>query len=454
MYLSKALSQLGPNHELLLRLPSYIGGVGALICITAASFRLLKSKAAIFVVVYLTALNPKLIVMAKEFKPYSFEVFIHALLTLWALEGVRRGGVSMWFWVACAASFLFCYNVAFLLPAMVIALSPAPVSKLWSICRGMFARITTVQRLILIAALVGILLLINETVYSMLGAEAREAKWGNKYNVFPVGKDFLESLVWYAEKTWQLIKAPGHLHGLTTTQLLFVQIAFFATYVLGILHLLQKRNYAVLLILCGPLLTAAVANILGYWPYGNFRTNLFLLPGLLLLAGIGFEKLTTLKRLRIPAVVGAGLIVAISFPTDWAFYKSKSHTEDRYDQNIILTDWHSWRVMDYYINTHPTGSEKYAGVRQNVFLAHGPLNSVKILQSQLARIHYLISKQGKDSTVVRVWIVVTKQNRFRSIEEFPLVQQNLVFQQEFDGIDEHYHPSLFELRLTKPQQNQ
>jgi hypothetical protein len=173
--------------------------------------------------------------------------------------------------------------------------------------------------------------------------------------------------------------------------------------------------------------------------------------------------------------VGAGLIVAISFPTDWAFYKSKSmaynapapqlsrvldvidqrlHTEDRYDQNIILTDWHSWRVMDYYINTHPTGSEKYAGVRQNVFLAHGPLNSVKILQSQLARIHYLISKQGKDSTVVRVWIVVTKQNRFRSIEEFPLVQQNLVFQQEFDGIDEHYHPSLFELRLTKPQQNQ
>jgi hypothetical protein len=26
MYLSKALSQLGPNHELLLRLPSYIGG--------------------------------------------------------------------------------------------------------------------------------------------------------------------------------------------------------------------------------------------------------------------------------------------------------------------------------------------------------------------------------------------------------------------------------------------
>ena len=110
------------------------------------------------------------------------------------------------FWVACAASIPFCYNVAFLLPAMVIALSPAPISKLWSICRNMFARMAPLQKVVVIAAIAGILLVLNDVVHTVSGAEARETYWGNKYNVFPVGKDFLESLIWYAKKTWHLIR--------------------------------------------------------------------------------------------------------------------------------------------------------------------------------------------------------------------------------------------------------
>jgi hypothetical protein len=475
MYMSKALSVLGPNQELLLRLPSYVGGIGTLLCVTAAAFHLLRSKTAIFLVVYLTAFSPKLIFFAKEFKPYSLEVFLHASLTLWALEGARRGGVSKWFWVACAASFPFCYNVAFLLPALIIALSPGPVGQLWSSCLNLLARMTTLHRVIVIAFLVGILLVVNEAVYMALGFEARETYWGNKYDVFPGDKRLLETLVWYAGKTWDLITAPGHLHGLTPTQLTSAQIAFFATYVLGVVHLFKNRNYPTLLILVGPLLTVGIANILGYWPYGDFRTNLFLFPGLILLAGIGFEKLATLSRSPIPAITGIVIIVAITFPSDIAFFKSKSkaygapapqltrvldvinerlQAEDNYDRNIILTDWHSWQVMDYYLDTHPTGIKKYADVRQNATLVRGSVNSERLLQRQLARIQYIASNQEKDDILIRVWIVVTKLSRFSSIQDFPLVTENIVFQMDVDSRDEQYHPRLFELRITKSDKTQ
>jgi hypothetical protein len=123
---------------------------------------------------------------------------------------------------------------------------------------------------------------------------------------------------------------------------------------------------------------------------------------------------------------------------------------DSYDQDIILADWHSWVVMNYYINTHPTRSHKYADIRKNVLLVRpGSANSVRVLHTQLARTQYLVSNQKNDNFRVRVWVVVTKLDRFSSIANSPFVMENLAFQKDFETVDDRYRPRLFELRLTK-----
>src|SRR5690606_2722857 len=119
---------------------------------------------------------------------------------------------------------------------------------------------------------------------AMSGSFMNERKlfWGAKYGVFPLDLSVVETLVWYGRQTRLLMTQPAALHGFDPAVQCYLRHIFFAAYVLGVAALVHRRRYAELGLLVSLLAFSLLANALGYWPYGDFRTNLFLLPAALL----------------------------------------------------------------------------------------------------------------------------------------------------------------------------
>ena len=118
MWLCKQLGTLVGN-DLWFRLPSYLASIGTLIIIYLASGQIYKNRITCLTILFISALHPKLIVFAKEFKPYSTEIFLHCFLLYWALRCSRARVFPLAFFVACIASIPFCYNIIFLFPGLL-----------------------------------------------------------------------------------------------------------------------------------------------------------------------------------------------------------------------------------------------------------------------------------------------------------------------------------------------
>jgi hypothetical protein len=464
LWLCKQIGDL-TNNNLFYRLPSYLAGIGTIIIIFLAAKSLYKHYLTVLVVLFLVALHPKLIVFAKEFKPYSVEVFIHSGVLYWAWLCIKNGKASSTFIVTTTVACLFSYNLVFLYPGLVLALYSKQLKEKLKITID-FLKNKSEYRFLFVVSFIFFIVAVVFIIDPLFSSVSqRRSFWGNKYNVFPISLEYWEFAKWYFIKTWELINMAGELRGKFSALTQVFSWFFFSTYITGIIILVRKRQYPLLYLLCGTLLCTLLANLLWLWPYGAFRTNIFLIPSTLLIFGYGLDWFFSLPKIRI--IWGGVMIIAlINFSSialnthkfkhadDWAPSPQLSEVlneiQDRYknnkqfNSNIIIADWHSWRPIRYYLITDPAGKINYREIRENVVLVRGPLNDQDRLRQYITE-EYAQSESNKNLT--RVWVVVTKLTSFKTLHSTPVFKEYTKYSKEFAVHDKHYHPQLYELHF-------
>lgn len=448
MWLSQHLAAFN-NPELMLRLPSYLAGIGTMLCVYLAARRLLTLRMLALLALCLVALNPKLIAFAKEFKPYSLETFVHSGLLLWALVCYQRRRMGVAFPAVALAALPFCYNIMFLYPGLALAM--LALSRIWH-------RVTPLQWAAIASASVLLVLFLHGFASEALGTAERARFWGEKYGVFPpADAEALSVVGWYLRNTWHLVTMPG---GTT----MVAKIAFGVSFLVGVGALVAARLFTPLALLVGPLVLVLLANGLGYWPYGPFRTNIFLFPYFILVACYGLDRLAAHRRLRAFAIAAAVILFASMVPLepraltmkharDWApapqLTKVLDEMQDRLAAdprpaaNAIIADWHAWRPLEYYLERSPRGRDTYAQLRTGVTLVQErPLDGVDRLAALVSD-----ARCSGAPGATRIWVVVVKLDRFSGILRHPLVREFGVHQRRFAEHDPLYHPVLVELRV-------
>lgn len=445
MWICRQLLDFG-SPEVMLRLPSWLAGFAALIFIYKSAALTFRSRAAVLFVLLLAAVNPYLVVFAKEFKPYSVEVFVYSALTFWALHRLRCGRASAGFLAAAVVAIPFCYPVVFLYPAMALAFAGDRLTVL--------RRLTMRLRLVLLLVTVPALLVLHLFLFEFLESAQSRWFWGTKYDVFPIDIGLFDGLTWYAQKTWALMSLPGALEGMPA----YARPLFGIAYVGGIAALLAAKRLRELALLCMPLAAAALVNLLGYWPYGAFRANLFLIPGALLVIGHGIDWLAAGRRARVAAYTLLAGILVVAAAVDPASYRTKlskywtaapqltkvlDEIDHRRSQepdgltNVVLADWHSWRPIAYYLRDYP-------GLQEHSRLVRGPLGDTARLEAQIAE---EVERARHDRRATRLWLVITRLEPHGAIRSSELVDELAVHQHEFASQDQDYHPLLIELRF-------
>lgn len=449
LWLSQYLATFD-HPELTLRLPSYLAGIGTMVCVYLAARRLLTLRVLALLALCLVALNPKLIAFAKEFKPYSLETFVHSGLLLWAIVCMQRRRVGVAFPAVALAVLPFCYNILFLYPGLALAM--LAMSRIWHRVKPLhwagFALAGTL-----------LLLLLHGFASEALGTAERARFWGDKYGVFPPADAGALSLAdWYLRNTWVLVSMPG---GTMTA----AQVTFGISYLVGVGALVATRRFTELVLLVGPLVFVAFANGLGYWPYGPFRTNIFLFPYFILVACYGLDRLITHRRLRAFAIAAVVILFASMVPLepraltmkharDWAPAPQLTEVLDEMQDrlaadptpaaNVIVADWHAWRPLEYYLERSPHGRDTYARLRMETTLVQErPLVGVDRLSALVEAAHCTGAPVGS----TRVWVVIVKLDRFADFLTHPLVGAYGVHQRRFATHDPLYHPVLVEMRV-------
>lgn len=445
MWLCRELLALG-DPEFVLRLPSYLGGLGALLFIWKSAELLYRNRIAVIFVLLVAVVHPNLIAFAKEFKPYSLEVFAYSMLTYLALQAMRRARTGVGLPVAALSVAPFSYPVVFLYPALVTVFAGRRLAGL--------ARLPAPTLALLVTGALAALFFLHLYLSDLLQVPQLRLLWGVKYGVFPIDTGIVGGFAWYAQKTWSLLVLPGALHGVHPA----LQSISGLAYLGGLVALLAARRYREVILLCMPLAAAALANLLGYWPYGAFRANLFLIPGALLVIGHAIDWLAAGRRTRIAAygllagvAVAAGAAGSAVYRTKlvahWAAAPQLTAVLDELDArlperpdswpDVVLADWHSWRVLSYYLREYP-------GLSERIRLVRGPLADTAALESQIAREIERARRAGRGT---RLWVVVTNLDPHDAIRASPVVKQHLAGEREFHTQDVDYHPLLIELRI-------
>jgi hypothetical protein len=139
---------------------------------------------------------------------------------------------------------------------------------------------------------IGVLLWMYVTLHA--DRAPRTDYWGNKYDIFFVGEGLTARLWWLGEKTYELFSFPGHLKvfwfeaSYPNPYLAALQVGMCLG---GLVAIAVCRKWLYALLWVSPWLVTIALNFIGKWPYGVFRTNLFLLAYSLPLGLIGLHAL-------------------------------------------------------------------------------------------------------------------------------------------------------------------
>ncbi len=327
MALSRWIVQwLGPT-ETALRLVPWVAGASVPFLAIILAKRSLESAAARVFLVAVFALHPLTIDFSKEFKPYACSLWLH-LACLIAGLAYHRSGRSAWLWAALAMTFfgvLFAQDVVFLMP---------------SLCGVLFLSAFHRRRTAHMAALVGgallsmaLIALLYWFIWSAetTGGESESTLyWAHVYDVFYIPSAG-SRLLWLARKLFAVAAWAGMRRVDWAASDLVIQLdslLWCALTLLGVVSLGLRRRWVEVTLLLAPASVCLLFNQLGFWPFGVFRTNLFLLAYLIPLGAHALELGPALARrfavfrrfTSAPAFAGAlwtvvptGLLVLLPF---------------------------------------------------------------------------------------------------------------------------------------------
>lgn len=332
MALSRAIVSVFSLSETPLRAIPLLGGIGATLMAPFIAKRLFDTWKARLLFVAIVALHPAAIDLSKEFKPYSSGFALHLAMMLLALRYLGTGKTShlLQTLLVCAVAVLFTQDAVFAYPGVFLTLGIGAL-KLGNRRQLLYAALGA---LVTIGVVLGLYLLMWRGV-----KEAEPSSyWGNKYDVFYVAdskQPDSSQLAWTLRKWGEVTGLPALRNTKWTPQHVsretlellksFESALWLALHLLGLLAMAFRRRFYEPLLLLLPLLVAVGFNALGLFPFGVFRTDLFLLAYIAAIAPLGLDG-PALPRARWTSAAPALLLVlvpALAFEPQW-------HTEKRY----------------------------------------------------------------------------------------------------------------------------
>lgn len=298
MAVEKLLVTLFSASERVLRFLPWCAGVGAVLVAPLLAKRLFKSVAARLFFVAIVALHPGAIDLSKEFKPYAVALLLHSLLLLFVLryadEQQERDLLAAigtaFFGFLFSQDLILTYPTAFGLMALLAVRAKKRDHIIILVVGAGFA--------------ITLLLAVRNNVATQLGdMDQGAAYWGNKYNVFYVEQPGSSRLSWLMARFHDLASMPGKRRELwhsanlappTLSNLQRLDAWLWVTLcVVGVATLAFRRRFFQLALLATPLVTLIGFNYFGYWPLGDFRTNLFALAYFGAFAAAAFDAVAT-----------------------------------------------------------------------------------------------------------------------------------------------------------------
>lgn len=426
MWVTRLLVSWFGATELWFRALPALGGVASVLLMPYVVSRLVAWPILRVLTVLLFALQPALIDYANEFKPYSFEVFVHLVPIALYLRYHETNQTRFLYWLLASLplGFMFAYNLAFTFPGLLLLC----LYRAWRDPDRKRLLLVTLAGGVLCAAVAGGVYRLALTNVIKKDGET-EDYWGSKYGVFYQPKtEQLSRTAWTFEKYSDMaafvglrreyLSEWGKLKDTKAKELRSVDRGFwiFVSFA-GLLALWQKRR-DLLFVLFAPLLVLMLGNLVGKWPLGAFRTNIFTLSYTVPLLGIGLERLagavaTPLAmpgRLRLAAVValvlGLSVLPAFKYGFDWHgnkrtftrnFYqheileklyqhrKRQLKENPRADPLPLYLEPHSYSPFLFYTRDHAVYSKKYGPFFDEHFAAKKVSNAsmVKKLPKRL-----------------------------------------------------------------------
>jgi len=377
---------LGP-FEVVLRFQSWIAGMSVVLLAMPLARRLFRAPAAQLLFVAVLALHPGAIDLSKEFKPYECSLLGHLLLLFLVLRYLesQRALHLVLALVGALASNLFAQDMVMAYPGVFLVLG-------WDTLRRRRDRVPWV---VAGAALV-LLLLFAQYWFIWRHLEAGEASfWGKKYGVFYEPSRRQSFASWWLVRYEDVVRFPGlrsrywDAAWVPDKELKTLRVAdgwvWLLVHVAGVLRLLAARRFRTLALLGLPILTTTAMNYLGHWPFGAFRTNLFLVGYMAAFAGMALDAPKG-RTWRWPALVPAFVLVALplglfdrwwnarkkslaydtDFPLVLAALTGQQSPPER-DQVVLFLSRRTCDTYEFYATTHPTTSRQYRDVLERTF---------------------------------------------------------------------------------------
>lgn len=436
MWLTRLLVQTFGATEVWFRVLPALGGIGALLLMPWVVSRLIVSRLLRLLVVLLFAFQPALIDYCNEFKPYSLEVLAH-LVPIALYLRFEETGKRAWFYALLGylpLAFLFSYNLAFAFPGVLL------------LCLYRAWRAPDRRRLLTATLLGGVvcaMLCLGIYRYSLSNVtreDQTEAYWGDKYHVFYRDDGQESRVVWTLRKYNDMTALigvrrkrwaeSGELSESTTRELESLDRAFWiGLSFVGLYALWQKRR-DLLLVLFAPLLVMVLVNLLGKWPLGAFRTNLFTQVYTLSLIAVGMQFLTPTRQ-RLAVLCTAACLLSL-LPGFWLAFdwqdRKRTFTRDHRQREILAMlhahrkkqlardpgadplplymDPHTYSPYTFYVREHPVFKQRYAEFFAKHFVAK------KVSSASLERSIKTRLRKAKNG----MWSVVSTRARLDKIE--------------------------------------
>jgi hypothetical protein len=377
MAISKTLAVLfGPTETVLRALP-WLAGVSLTLLLPALSRRLFTAPAARLLFVAVVALHPAAQSFTKEFKPYGISLSLHLLLVFltlrYASSGTRKD--LAWLLGVAAIGILFAQDLVFAYPGVfLIAGYEARRSRSHLVAVGATA-------LLIVLSLVVQYVLF----WSQLTSTDTDT-FGDKYDVF-YSSSAGSYLGWLFERYGGIAAFPGLQRKFWNARWLpqsewdalgeAVAVIWVVLHAIGLVVLARFRRAREALLLVLPLLVLLAFNAVGRWPFGVFRTNLFLVGNTAAIAAMAFDWPVDARR-RLSTLLPAFLLVIVplfafekdlgpqkraltyssQFPSIVRWLAARSPAAGK-PKEIVVVGRGSCDPWFYYVYFHPETSSAY-----------------------------------------------------------------------------------------------
>lgn len=310
LLLHRGIAALYPS-ELALRFLSVAPSLLSLPLFVFVARRVLRSRVLQVLAVAVLVFSPYLVTYAKEFKPYALE---HALLLgmiacmcAWAAR--PRSWIVGVFVTIALATVVLTYGPAFVVPAYAVVLALA--------CFAAGQRRDAAMLGATAAAAAAYLLLVSIPIASATPTHLFANHWVDSF----ASGDVADIAAWCWTRSsdtiavfgsWRSPRAPSP----------WLTAAMGGGTLVGVLALTLERRFVALAALALPILAPIAGGILGRWPLGPDRVNLFLVAPIVFLAVAGWDAIVTRTDRRMAWAVAA-LVIALQMPADVEAYRRK-----------------------------------------------------------------------------------------------------------------------------------